>query len=224
MDINTAEKNDSIPVIRLPSANTWEEGEAGFIISYLKTLRQLLFSPTDFFIRTSGLKGWIMPVLFAVLCDMTGFLLIIIYGHNTLESLGYFKFYSNISLPWLFVASPLFIIIGYIFGAIILHASVIILGGKGGINKTLRIVTYSAASSVLHVLPYGSNLFSFIFRIAITIKGLKALHNFSAARAVFAILMPFIGLFALGILIVLIPLSIIGASFLKELLEFIRMT
>lgn len=223
MHFNSAERNELTPVFEFPKYNLWEESEQGFLKAYLNTLRKVLFNTREFFNNTTALQGWLMPLLFGVISEILGMFFNIMYSKGGISSYGeFFRFIGNIQSHQFFIISSLALFLYFPLATLFLHIGVFILGGKGGLNRTFRVLTYSSSASILYAIPYIGALLSLIFRIVIILKGYRIFHEFSILRGITALLVPPALLLVMILLLFLIPLAIVGAGFLKNFIEFIQ--
>lgn len=223
MHFNIAERNELKPVFDFPKYNLWEEGEGGFIHSYFSTLKKILFKPSEFFMKTSSLKGWFMPLLFGVISESIGLIFALIYAEeNVFSSGGFLRIGGDLSPPQIFLMATIAFFIYFPVITLFLHTGVFILGGRGGIQKTFRILTYSSASALLYAIPYAGSILAFIYRILIILKGYRVLHEFSLPRAFSALILPPLLVLFIFVIILLIPLALLGVGFLKNFIDFMQ--
>ncbi len=223
MHFNIAERNESIPIFNLPKYNLWEEGDKGFLRAYINTLKKALFNTKEFFNNMTALYGWLKPLLFGVISEMLGMFFYILYSKPGISSYSYFfRFTSDIPSHQFFLSASLALFIYFPLATLFLHLGVFILGGRGGINRTFRVLTYSSSSSLFYAIPYAGTLLSFIFRILIILKGYRIFHKFSTLRGITALLLPPLLLLSMILLFLLIPLAVVGAGFLKNFIDFIQ--
>lgn len=224
MHFNRAERNELRPVFDFPKYNLWEEGEGGFIHSYFSTLKKVLLKPSEFFIKTSSLRGWLMPLLFGVISESIGLIFALIYTEdNVFSSGGFLRIGGDLSPPQIFLIATIAFFFYFPVVTLFLHTGVFILGGRGGIQKTFRVLAYSSASAPLYAIPYAGSVLAFISRIIIILKGYRVLHEFSLSRAFSALILPPLLLLFIFLLILLIPLAVIGAGFLKNFIDFMQL-
>jgi len=219
---NISERNELPPFFDLPKYNLWEEGDKGILVSYFSTWSRVLFKSEEFFKRSLQ-TGWVMPLLFGVISEVIGLFFYLIYHKSGELNYGaVFRLMGNIDSPGFFLLSAIAFLFYFPIVSLFLHSGAFILGGKGGLNRTFRVVTYSSASSVFYAIPYIGVFLSFLFRILVMIRGFRVYHDFSTARSIFALLLPTILLVAILLFVLLIPLAIVGAGFLKNFLEFMK--
>jgi hypothetical protein len=115
--------------------------------------------------------------------------------------------------PSLVVGILLFFIIGLFLGGAILHLFVLLVGGRKGVEQTLKAVMYSATPIfVLGWIPLIGFL-TLIYALFLEILAVRELQEVSTGRAILAVLLPFfllLVLVILGLLFFLIASSTTG--------------
>lgn len=87
--------------------------------------------------------------------------------------------------------SPFLFLIGTLVGAGIVHLLLLLFGGApGGFETTLRVNAYSAAPTVVMVIPFLGGLIAVVWWIVLLIVGLGAAHRIPTGRAAAAVLIP----------------------------------
>jgi len=186
----------------------WEKlDEMGFLQGFLLTLKQSLFEPTRFFGRLPRSGGWLNPLLYGILI-------------GTLGNLGGYLLGTLMDIPWvsqgkwsqgftLFfgLLMPLLVFLGIMIWSILLHASLFLFGArKEPFEATLRIVSYASGPEVFNVLPGIGWLMAMIWKMIMTIIGVREVQDVSTGRALAAVLFPVIvvwGVFFAGILAII---------------------
>jgi hypothetical protein len=102
-------------------------------------------------------------------------------------------------------------LIGIFIAGIILHIFVYLVGGRNGLEQTLKAVMYASTPSLLLGWIPLIGIIAGIWAIVLEVLGIRELHNISTGRAVLAVLLPiviivflvflavFLGFFLLGI-------------------------
>lgn len=170
----------------------WEDQEnIGFLQGIYQTVRQSLFSPTDFFARLPRTGGLLNPLFYAVIVgtvgSMVGFLWSFALGNSLASTMSLSKG-TTIAVALLI---PLLIFMGIVIGALMLHVSLFLVGGANeDFEATFRVVCYSAAPDLFGVLPILGGLIGLFWKIYITVIGVREVHGISTARSVLAISLP----------------------------------
>lgn len=186
----------------------WEKlDEMGFFQGLLLTLKQSLFEPTHFFRRLPRNGGWLNPILYGILI-------------GTLGNLGGYLLGTLMEIPWvsqgkwsqgftLFfgLLMPFLVLVGIMLWTILLHGSLFLFGArKEPFEATLRIVSYASGPEIFNVLPGVGWLVAMIWKMIMTIIGVREIQGVSTGRALAAVLFPVIvlwGVFFAGILAII---------------------
>jgi hypothetical protein len=89
---------------------------------------------------------------------------------------------------WLFIMSGVIHLLLRIFGS-----------GAAGFEGTFRVLSYSAAPSVLAIIPYAGAFAGGFWSLVIMFIGLKFIHSTNFVRVLFAFLLPLIIIIALAV-------------------------
>lgn len=204
-----------------PGGVPWEDRKKiGFFSSLWQTWVQVMFSPQEFFARMPVSGGIGAPLSFAIILGMISLILgfpssmitraPMLEEGSALFQGGLESFLALFLILLLF--SPILISISYFVLGGILHLGVLILGGRGGYEATFRVLTYCASTNVFQAIPFIGGLVSGIYGFILIALGFKSAHNFSTARAVFAILFPIIIFFLFVAFTILLVALFIGTA------------
>jgi len=204
----------------------WEDHEnTGFFNGFLKTVKTVLITPSDFFrnMRVDG--GLTDPLLFAMIIGMIGLMFLSVWDillHNPLRNFmtPEIKAAADSGMSTGF-ASPVgaammpFLLILWIFLATgMLHLFLMIVrGAKAGFEATFRVVSYSVSPFLFMAIPYCGMLISMIWVLTLVVIGLREAHETSGGRASIAVLFPLLfccGMFALAAVVIM---GAVAASF-----------
>ena len=189
----------------------WESGE-GFIGAFLKTTREALFSPTQFFKKIASGEGYSPALIYGVIAGIIGFGVGIVwhwYFFSRWLSLERFSvFSSSIYFIIITVALPVMVVSSMVIGSGVTHLCLMIVGGnKKGYQATFRAVSYSFSGYLFGIIPFIGSTIGGIYAMILVIFGVREVHGISTGKAVLAVLLPVIVGVGLGILAaILIPL------------------
>ncbi len=209
-----------------PGGVHWEDRKnIGFFSSLWQTWVQVMFSPQEFFARMPISGGIGAPLSFAIILGMLSLILGLPSSMITQAPMleegsvlfqGGLESFLKFSLI-LLLFSPIWISIFYFILGGIFHLGVLILGGRGGYEGTFRVLTYCASANVFQGIPFIGGLISGIYGLILTVLGFKNVHNFSTARAIFAILFPIIIFFLFIAFTILLVALLLGTAVFEAL-------
>ncbi len=162
----------------------WEDQEnLGFSQALVQTLKQSMFTPTAFFEKMPLHRGFLLPVLFAVIVgtigSMAAYLWSMAAGSTVLSELAG----SNRNAAFLAVLIPLFVFLGIFMWWMILHVSLFLVGER---KKTLKLLFAWSVTrpdrNLLGVIPIIGGLASLVWKVYITVAGLRSMHGISTGE------------------------------------------
>ncbi len=168
----------------------WEDQEhLGFWQALTGTIKESMFSASRFFEEIPLNAGFMLPLLFAVLVETTGSMAAYAWsmavGGNMLSELAG----RNAALFALLI--PLLVFMGLFLWGILLHVSLFLVGGaKEDFEATFRVVCYTTGPELLAVIPVIGGIASVVWKVYITVVGIRAVHGISTGRAVAALVLP----------------------------------
>ncbi len=203
-------------------APSWESGE-GFIGAFIQTTREVLFSPTQFFKKITGSKGYWAPLIYGVICGVIGGCMAILWQWLFASKLIPAQVLSmipflSIFLTFFLIALPFMIAFSLLLGSAITHLCVMIVGGnKKGFETTFRALAYAYSGNLFGIIPFIGTSIGGIYTLVLTIFGVREGHEISTGKAVLAVLLPLIVLIGLGILFALFIPYLIGYGAMRFL-------
>ncbi|MBN2734378.1 MAG: YIP1 family protein [Methanomicrobiaceae archaeon] len=118
------------------------------------------------------------------------------------------------------ITSFIFSVIALIVGAVILHIFVYILGGRKGIEQTIKASIYSCTPlAILGWIPVVS-LIAIVWSFILEALAVRELHEISTARAVIAVLIPliiFIGIIVVAFILFFTIMASEGPVMMNEM-------
>jgi len=205
------------------SNTPWEDREnTGSISGLLLTIKEVLFSPTQFFRRMPVSGGLTDPLLYALIIGMTGLMFFYLWDlllHDSMQNFitpelraaagraairGGKSAVAAIITPFLFILW-LFVVSGMLH--LFLHLA---RGAKAGFEATFRVVSYSVSPFLFMVIPFCGMFITALWSMTLVIIGLRDAHETTGGKAAFAVLFPLI--FCCGVMAVLIVIFM-GAFF-----------
>ena len=205
------------------SRTPWEDREnTGSVSGLLLTVKEVIFSPTQFFRRMPVSGGLTDPLLYALIIGMTGLMFFYLWDvllHDSMQNFmtpemraaagraaigGSKSAVAAIITPfllimWLFVVSGM------------LHLFLqLARGAKAGFEATFRVVSYSVSPFLFMVIPFCGMFITALWSMMLIIIGLRDAHETTGGKAAFAVLFPLI--FCCGVIAVLMVIFM-GAFF-----------
>lgn len=191
----------------------WESGE-GFISAFFRTTRDALFSPTRFFKRVGFGEGYLSALIYGLICGIIGsggalvwqwYLFSQWFPVQKLSDIA-----SSIYISLLIILIPFAIIFSLVFGSIVTHLCLMIVGGnKRGFQSTFRAISYAFAGHLFAVIPFIGSTIGGIYFLILMIIGLREGHTISTGKAVLAIFLPFI----VGVGLVILAIALVPFLF-----------
>ena len=192
----------------------WESGE-GFLWAFLRTTREALFSPTQFFRKVAKGEGYWSPLIYGVICGVIGGGTSILWQWLVFSQLIPIQLFPAIpifSLSVIIVAVTLPFVVAFSVLAVsgVTHLCLMLVGGnKKGFESTFRLVSYAFSGYLFGVIPFLGNPIGGIYALILTILGVRECHGISTGKAVLAVLLPIIVVGGLGIIAaIFLPLFI----------------
>ena len=100
------------------------------------------------------------------------------------------------------IITPFLLILWLFVIAGMLHLFLLLVrGAKAGFEATFRVVSYSVSPFLFMVIPFCGMLITALWAMMVAIIGLREAHETSGGKAAFAVLFPFI--FCCGVVIIL---------------------
>ena len=170
--------------------------------TFIATVQAVVLRPVDFFRGILRQGDLINPLIFALICyevaAILGGLLRVVGIGATNQGFG--EFLVSIIL------APIFAAIGLFIGAGILHLLVMLIVGSrnSGFEATLRVVAYSAVTSLVSWIPYIGGLLS-LYGIYLGIVGIREVHNTTTGKAALVVLIP-------AAVVLLLVFLVVGAA------------
>jgi hypothetical protein len=193
----------------------WESG-GGFFWAYMRTTKEALFSPVQFFKKVAAGEGYWSPLIYGIISGIIGFGVAMLYQWllfsafippqiHALIPYNLFLILSLIGIP-LMATSSIFI------GSAITHLCVMIVGGnKKGFQATFRAISYSFCAHLFDIVPFIGSFIGSVYMIVLIIFGVREGQGISTGKAVLAVLLPLIVVVGLGIVAaIMIPMFLGG--------------
>jgi hypothetical protein len=196
----------------------FESGE-GFILAFLKTTREALFSPTRFFKKVATGEGYWTPLIYGIITGIIGrfadffwaWLVVISFLPPPIRN--FLSISYTVALIIIIFSMPLWVAFSILLWSAVTHFCLMIVrGSKKGFEVTFRTISYSYSARLFHIVPFIGSTIGFVYRIVLAIIGVREAHGITTGRALIAVLLPLI--VVVGIIIaILLPLFIRSMGF-----------
>jgi len=214
------------PVAGMHEKTPWEDREQqGFFGGLFKTLKQVLFSPGDFFKKMPVTGGLTDPLLYGLILGMIGTLFSYFWQitlHGVMQNFmtpqmlaaSEYSVLQGASLALLAVFTPFLIILWLFILAGMLHLCLLMVqGARSGFEATFRVVAYSESPYLFLVLPFCGGLLAWIWSLVIIIIGFQHAHETTSGKAAFAVILPLLVCCGLVFAIAAVFMGAMVASF-----------
>ena len=179
----------------------------GFFQAFLTMLREVLFSPAQFYHRMPTRGEFRSPLIFGLILGVLGGVLGLAWQQVFMLRLGRFQEIAPTHLVGITIALPLIVLVSLYICSAIVHLCLTVVGGnRRGFEATFRVIAYSAATEIFSLIPFIGSLIAFIYKLAIAIIGLRESHGIGTGRAVLAVFLPFI---AIAVFFVVLAISLL---------------
>jgi hypothetical protein len=204
----------------------WESREeTGFFQGLFRTMKDALFTPSDFFKKMPVSGGLTDPLLFALIIGMAGLMVHYFWDMLLYNSMPDFMgseirttagrtVVEGLRSPYAAMITP-FLLIFWLFvvsGALHLFLQ-LVRGALAGFEATFRVIAYGVSPFVFLIVPFCGMPIAGFWMMIIAIIGLKEAHRTTGGKAAFAVLFPFIFCCGLFIAAMILFMGAIAASF-----------
>lgn len=190
----------------------WESDTVSFPADLFRSWMDAMTRPGEFFRMLDPEIPFVRPLVFYLLFVVLG------AGLNTVSSLAFPADETFRPYIWLiFFLSPFTGLLALLLNTGITHLGVrLFVPGAKPIHATGRVMCYSAATSVLTIVPWIGWLAGGVWAIVLMIVGVRWVHGATLGRAAAAVLVPIV-VITVGLTMVIFMLGIflalaIGAS------------
>lgn len=191
----------------------WEQrGRLGLATALIETTKGVLLTPTRFFDAMPTTGGIGAALAYGVLLEYVATVVALLYqlvwfrlGGVDLEQFRGTPFEGAMLFatgPWMvaiqLVLGPVFALMGMFVRAGICHLGLLLVGGaKQGFEATLRVVCYSAAGTLMLLIPLCGQYAAGLYVLVLMIIGVSRAHGIGGGRATAGVLLPLVLVFCL---------------------------
>lgn len=211
-----ASSQGQVQAIPLEGKEAPTESEVGFFGAFFRTTRDVLFSPVQFFRKSTAGEGYGFPLIYGLITGMIGM------GGSMVWQYILFSEFLHMGIPknlpyglhimTVTLAMPVIVLLLIFVWTVITHTCLILVGGnKMGFQQTFRARAFSYGAKLFGIIPIVGDIIGFVYTIVLFIIGIREGHGTSTARAVLAVFFPFI-MSAIFLIIALIFIRIFLGS------------
>ena len=184
----------------------WESDSASFPADLFRSWMDAMTRPGEFFRMLDPETPFVRPLVFYLLFVVLG------AGLNSVSSLAFPGDETFRPYIWLiFFLSPFTGLLALLLNTGIMHLGVrLFVPGAKPIHVTGRVVCYSAATSVLAIVPWIGWLAGAIWTFVLMIVGVRWTHGATTGRAIAAVLVPIV-VIAVGLTMLIFLMGILFA-------------
>jgi hypothetical protein len=166
----------------------WEDPEVPVLAGLIRTLREILFHPGEFFANLGG-EGWAEPLVLALLVSSVGLLGTCFWHLLVLAPDG------RSSLPGLetgfliavMAGAPVLALISVGIGSLCWWGSVVLVGAKRDFIPAWRIFCYAQAGLALGLIPIFGMMVAGLWVLGLMYCGAKEVYGLPAGRTLGAL-------------------------------------
>jgi len=208
------------------SKTAWENREeTGFFHGLFRTMKDVLFTPSDFFKKMPVSGGLTDPLLYALIVGMAGLMIHYIWDMLLYDSMTDFmasdvrtaagrSVVEGLRSPFAAMMTPFLMIFWLFIASGALHLFLhLVRGALAGFEATFRVVAYGVSPFVFLIVPFCGMPIAGLWVMIIAIIGLKEAHGTTGGKAAFTVLFPFIFCCGLFIATMVLFMGAMAASF-----------
>ncbi len=188
----------------------WEDPELSGRAGFLRTLREVLFEPGEFFQRLGG-GGWSEPLAFALIVSAIGLLGALFWQLPFMAQSGMTR---EVQVA-LMAGTPVLVLINLGVGGVCWWGSVALTGTGRDFTPAWRIFCYAQGAMALGLIPIFGTAVGGIWVLALLYRGVKQVYGMSTGGAL-GTLAIFLALQTGLVLLLLLSLAatLVGLGFL----------
>ena len=158
-------------------------------MDFIKTWREVILRPSDFYRRMPKTGGYANPLIFTVICLIINTLLSELFRPSMLKLIGLHNQRPSISIFTYIILIPIITILGIFIIAFVFNVLYKAFGGTGNYEGTVRFISYASAPIVFAWIPIFGSIFG-IYGLYLYIVGGMIVHNVSMKKSTI-LMLPF---------------------------------
>lgn len=169
----------------------WEDPGTGLLPAFLRTWRQSLFEPADFFHRVAGGGTLARPLLYYLLVTVVGAFFSLVW-QAVFPPLLELPARTGGELLLSFFITPFLSLLVLLVGGVGTHVAAVLVvrSPARGLGSTVRVLCYAAGPLCLSVVPFLGGLFALPWAFVLEVVGLEVVHRTNTGRALVVAMTP----------------------------------
>lgn len=168
--------------------------------SFTDTVRRLILEPVAFFRGMARQGDFVNPAIFALICYLV---FTIIGGLLAMIGIAGDQGFGGFLLS--IILAPIFLAIGLLIGAGIIHLLVVLIIGAGnaGFEGTFRVLSYASVTNLVTWIPFIGPILG-LYALYLGVLGVREVHNTTTGKAAIVVLIPAAVILLLALMLVLV--------------------
>lgn len=160
-------------------------------MSYIKTWKEVILKPAEFFMKMPTTGGYSDPLIFAATSYIISWLLSIFVSFSMLTMGDSEPIFSDLdTISVILGVGLLLVFVSFIILSIIANLLYGALGGTGSYEGTVRLASYASAALVFLTVPHVVSV-AVIYEMYLLIIGGMIVHNVSMRKSMIAVFLSF---------------------------------
>ena len=161
------------------------------VTDYIKTWKEVILKPAEFFMKMPTTGGYADPLTFAAISYIISWLLSILVSFSMLTMDGSESSFSDLkAISVILGVGLLLVFVSFLILSLIANLLYRALGGTGSYEGTVRFASYASAALVFLTVPYVVSV-SVIYEMYLLIVGGMVVHNVSTRKSMIAVFLSF---------------------------------
>lgn len=156
-------------------------------MDYIKTWKEIILRPSDFYKRMPTAGGYADPLTFVAICHLINVLMFIFVRPSLLTLVGLHDPRLNFSILSTVILMPIIGIVSVFIMALIFNLLYKVFGGTGSYEGTVKFLSYASAPTILTWIPI-IGLIAGIYGMYLYIIGGMVVHNVSMKKSTILVL------------------------------------
>ncbi len=193
---------DVPPPMTPHSALPWEDPARPVFDALVETIKLFVTAPTAAYQRMAPAGSLARPLTYLIVVGWVGVIFSQVYniafGGITLPFAEEMVDPAAMSLSLgvnitIILIAPILLLIGAGIQLLVIHLMLMLVSGATrDLSATFRVICYAATPQLLNIIPLCGGLAAFVWTIVLLVIGLAVVHSTTHAKALIAVLLPFV--------------------------------